>query len=308
MGDPGGIGPEVILKAISELSVDKYRLKVYGDLAVFNNLSQRLSLRSDIQIEQVGQISWYPEMVGRYTEAGALAAVDCLRVAADELESGKIDALVTGPIHKRALRVANQPGPGHTEWLAARFGAQRVVMMLAGPKLKVVLATTHLPLRRVVDSLCKEDLVKKTMLAAEQLERWFYKRKVKIALAALNPHGEEDGQLGKEEREILIPAIGELRKLGIDVHGPVSGDVVFAQVVQGLYDVAVALYHDQGLGPIKTLHFSEAVNVTLGLGYIRTSPDHGVAYDIAHQGIADATSMKAAIATAAHMIESGQSG
>lgn len=297
MGDPGGVGPEVLLMSLADpVTTGGLTARVYASKIVLERRAAALGVSMDFElIDPTRDLDVTP---GGYSPETGRAAMACVEAAADDLEAGTIDALVTGPIHKRALAEAGLPGAGHTEWLARRFGVSRPVMMLAGPRLKVVLATTHLPLREVASALSVEGLVEVIEVAARELERYFHPGGVHLAVAALNPHGEEAGRAGREEREVIGPAVERLRARGVRVDGPLSADAVFAAAVGGRYDAVVALYHDQGLAPVKTLQFAETVNVTLGLGYIRTSPDHGPAYDLAGSGVADPTSMKAALTTA----------
>jgi 4-hydroxythreonine-4-phosphate dehydrogenase len=306
MGDPGGVGPEVLLQALGDEGIRARILpRVFGDGAWLRSLAGRFGWKTDFEIHQVAGLS-SEVRPGKFTEEGGRASMACLETAADALSGGEIAALVTAPVHKRAFAVCHAPGPGHTEWLTARFGAGKAVMMLCGPRLRVILATTHVALRDLPRVLRREDLVETVAIASRELTRYFFPKGPRLALAALNPHGEEDGLPGLEEREILSPAVEDLQKRDVNIVGPKAGDTVFAQAAGGAYDAVVALYHDQGLAPLKTLHPHDAVNVTLGLGVVRTSPDHGVAYDIAHQGIADPTSMREAILLAASMAGGGQ--
>ncbi|MBN2494797.1 MAG: 4-hydroxythreonine-4-phosphate dehydrogenase PdxA [Deltaproteobacteria bacterium] len=302
IGDPAGVGPEIALAALADPGVaEGIRARIFCAPAVLDHLAAQLDRRAEYDCVAASDLEPGEFRPGHFDPACARAQVACLAAAADALAAGEIDALVTGPIHKRALAICEQVGPGQTEWLADRFGVERAVMMLAGPRLKVVLATTHLPLREVASRLEIGDLVSILCLAAREIGRLFGLPSPRLGMAALNPHGEERGELGLEERTILQPAIGEARRRGVDVCGPVPADTLFAQAAAGRFDAAVACYHDQGLGPLKALHFAEAVNTTLGLGHVRTSPDHGPAYDIAWQGLADASSMKAAIRLADEM-------
>jgi 4-hydroxythreonine-4-phosphate dehydrogenase len=307
MGDPAGIGPEVLLQALADGDIaGAIEPLVFGDRGLLDNLADRFGWRKDIRISQVGRLDLSSLRPGVFTDQTGRATVAYLEAGARALERNEIDALVTGPIHKRSLKLCGVTGPGQTEWLAARFNSHRAVMLLWGARLKVLLATTHVPLRDVSRALGPTKLIQTIELAAEELRRFFFPAGPRLAIAALNPHGEQDGEIGPEEREIIAPAVEQLRERGLRVEGPISGDTVFAQAVAGRFDAVVALYHDQGLAPLKTMHFSDAVNVTLGLGVIRTAPDHGVAYDIAHQGLADPTSMKAAIGLAAEMVQKGK--
>ena len=305
IGDPAGIGPEVLLSALAQKELrQQFTPVVFGSASVLQKLSRQLSYPIDfLVVEPDRALSWCDVRPGEYSKACAQMQVACLQAAADALEKGEVEALVTGPIHKRALVECNQPGPGHTEWLADRFGCRQPVMMLAGPRLRVVLATTHVALRDVAKQLDQQHIVDVIRISKSELEHYFVDRTPRLALAALNPHGEENGLVGLEEKKFLLPAIAQLAKLGIEVAGPVAGDTVFAQAAFGQYDAVIATYHDQGLAAVKTLHFHDAVNVTLGLGRVRTSPDHGPAYDIAWQGQASSQSMQAALRTAVMMVE-----
>jgi 4-hydroxythreonine-4-phosphate dehydrogenase len=299
MGDPAGVGPEVLLKALTRLG-GAIPVRVFGDRGVLGRCAARLAAELPLELDE---ISLLPEDLptGRFSPEGGQAQLAYLEAATAALTGGQIAALVTGPIHKQALRLKGE-GPGQTEWLGRRLGVARPVMMLMGPRLKVVLATAHLPLREVAAALRRELLVDIVRIAAADLRRYFHPGGATLALAALNPHGEEDGLPGREELQILAPAVAELRALGLDVSGPVPADSVFFQAAGGRYHAVVAMYHDQGLAPLKTLHFDSAVNVTLGLGVVRTSPDHGVAYDLAGQDRANPGSMEAAIRLAAGMV------
>lgn len=302
MGDPGGVGPEILLRVLSDAEVRSKTVPlVFGDPALLIRLGSRYGWDVDFEIEPTGIIEPDKFVIGRYNQRNAESSIACLHTAADAMERGRVDALVTGPIHKLALKSCKEAGPGHTEWLTKRFKADDSVMLLSGPQLKVVLATTHLALRKVDGSIRQSSLIKTVRLAHRELRRYFFPQGPRLALAALNPHGEESGDVGREEREILIPAVARLREYGLDVEGPISGDTVFHQAISGRYDAVVAMYHDQGMGPIKTMYFNEIVNVTLGLSVIRTSPGHGVAYDLAHQAKADPRSFKNAVLMAAAM-------
>jgi 4-hydroxythreonine-4-phosphate dehydrogenase len=301
MGDPAGIGPELVLRALADPAIrDLLAPIVYGDRQLLEALAKRFGLPLDFTI--VPGVPLPPDLpCGLFSEPAARAAVSYLEAAVRAIRARAADALVTGPIHKGALRCCALPGPGQTEFLADRFGVGRAVMMRMGARLKVLLATTHLPLREVPRALTTASIVETVRRAEPDLRRYFFPRGFRLGVCALNPHGEEGGAEGREEREVIAPAIAALRDLGLAVSGPIPGDVAFAQALAGRHDVVLALYHDQGLAPLKALHFQDGVNVTLGLTAIRTSPDHGVAYDIAHQGTADPTSLKAALRTAVAM-------
>ena len=278
MGDPKGIGPEVIQKALRRSEIQRLcQPIVFGNPEFFD---------------------WKKSRPLTATECGRLSA-HYIEQAVHAVLKGEIDAIVTGPISKKNLQKAGYPFPGHTEFLAHLTNASEVRMMMAGPKLRVVLATLHEPIRQVASLLTKESLLKTIELTHQSLKSWFGIKKPKIAVAALNPHAGESGIFGDEEKTKILPTIQAARALKIQASGPYPPDTVFYRAVQGEFDVVVALYHDQGLIPLKLLHFEEAVNITLGLPFIRTSVDHGTAFDIAGKGIANATSMVAAITLAA---------
>jgi 4-hydroxythreonine-4-phosphate dehydrogenase len=216
-------------------------------------------------------------------------------------QKGSVDALVTAPISKEALNAAGYPFPGHTELLAKMTGSRDVVMMLAGPRLRVALVTTHLSLRQVPGALTRERIERTIEITYRGLQYYWGIPTPRLAVAGLNPHAGEGGIFGSEEKEVIIPAVEECRQKGMMIFGPLPSDSLFFHAASGRYDAVVSMYHDQGLIPLKLLHFREGVNITLGLPIIRTSVDHGTGYDIVGQGVADATSLINAILTAARM-------
>jgi 4-hydroxythreonine-4-phosphate dehydrogenase len=231
---------------------------------------------------------------------GARNALDALEMAVGLTRSGAASGLVTGPVSKARLYAVGFSHPGQTEFVAERCGVagDLIAMMLAGPTLRVVPVTTHVPLRQVPDMLSVDLIVAKARAAIRGLQRQFGIERPRLAVAGLNPHAGEDGALGREEMEVVIPAIERLRADGHDVSGPHSADIMFEPRRRSRYDAALCMYHDQALIPLKTLHFDEGINVTLGLPIVRTSPDHGTAFDIAGRGLADPGAMIAAIRTA----------
>jgi 4-hydroxythreonine-4-phosphate dehydrogenase len=269
MGDPAGIGPEVILAAMDVLRSD-LDLLIYGDPALFAGV--------DVAMEAHER----PR--------------DAIEAAARDLASGAIDAVVTGPVSKSCF---GGEYPGHTELFADRLGADDVTMVLTGERLTVSCVTTHLPLRAVPEALTVDGVVRSARLLAEFLVQARGLPSPRLAVAALNPHASDGGLFGDEEERILRPAVALLVGEGLDASGPWSADTVFHHATQGRFDAVVCAYHDQALIPFKLLHFSDGVNVTLGLPRPRTSPDHGPAYDIAKRGVADPTSMTRAIELAA---------
>jgi 4-hydroxythreonine-4-phosphate dehydrogenase len=233
--------------------------------------------------------------------AGARCSLDALEMAAGLARSGAAGALVTGPVSKAQLYAIGFTHPGQTEFIAERCGisADNVVMMLAGPSLRTVPVTTHMPLRDVSDALSIDLIVSKARATERGLMRNFGIAHPRLAIAGFNPHAGEGGALGREEIDFIIPAIEILRAEGIDVIGPLAADTMFHARARAAYDAALCLYHDQALIPLKTLHFDEGVNMTLGLPIVRTSPDHGTAFEIAGQDRAEPGAMIAAIVLAA---------
>lgn len=298
LGDPRGIGPEVVAAALQ-------RQPHRADYVVFGPSGTAGDLGS---VEFVATGSWRrgggPALAGRLAgeaiEAAAAAALD-----------GAVDALVTAPIDKHALRLGGYSHPGHTEMLRDLAGAPAVAMMMAaestrlGAPLRVVLATTHIPLSRVPGALTAELLVEQGRLAADGLRAGWDIAEPRLGLCALNPHASDGGLFGDEEERILAPALERLRAAGVRADGPVPADTVFVRALRGEFDVVLAPYHDVGMAAFKTASFGRGVNVTLGLPFPRTSPDHGTAMDIAGRGVADPTSMGEAIGLAARLAKRG---
>jgi 4-hydroxythreonine-4-phosphate dehydrogenase len=231
---------------------------------------------------------------------GARNALDALEFAVGLTRAGTASGLVTGPVSKAQLYAIGFVHPGQTEFVAERCGvaSELIAMMLAGPTLRVVPVTVHVPLRDVPSLLDVERIVAKGRAVVRGLQRQFGIARPRLAVAGLNPHAGEDGTIGREEIEVIAPAIERLRDEGYDATGPHPPDILFSPRRRPTYDVALCMYHDQGLIPLKTLHFDQGVNVTLGLPIARTSPDHGTAFDIAGKGLADPSAMIAAIRTA----------
>ena len=311
MGDPGGIGAEVIVKALADESLrTRARFVIYGmhepfayaaDLAELNPFWFRLPWGDVLRIESGVVIADFDEF-GLSAEASRRPNADAGRAslrfveaAVDDARAGRVDAIVTGPINKTAWEMADVRFPGHTELLAKRFKARQVTMMFVGGPLRVALASIHDALFDVRHKFTIGLVFQPIDLMHQALRDWFGLRSPKIAVAGLNPHAGENGRFGDEEARIIEPAIVMARDVGIDVVGPFPADTVFRRAADGEFDGVVAMYHDQGLIPVKLLAFDEAVNVTLGLPIIRTSVDHGTAFDIAGRNRADCGSMKAAI-------------
>ncbi len=245
-----------------------------------------------------------PAAPGRPDPANAAAVIDVIARAVGLVQAGRAAALTTGPIHKKALKDgAGFAFPGHTEYLADLAGGHRPVMMLAAPELRVVPVTIHIPLSEVPGALTP-DLLRETIeITHAALRLDFGLARPRIAVAGLNPHAGEGGAMGREEIEVIAPVLETLRGRGLEIAGPLSADTMFHPAARARYDVAICMYHDQALIPVKTVDFAGGVNVTLGLPFIRTSPDHGTAFDIAGTGRADATSLVAALRMARDMAQ-----
>jgi 4-hydroxythreonine-4-phosphate dehydrogenase len=300
LGDPAGIGAEVVAKALAVLPLP---CRVFGDRRAFTRAWASWGRGEPPPLEEVGELADQDLRPGTPTEAGLRASAAYVLAAVRAIQEGRVAALCTAPLAKRALHLAGYDVPGHTELLQQLSGVPRVAMMLAGEKLRVVLATTHCALRDVPDRLRQVDLVALLELVDRELRDKLRIARPRLALSALNPHGGEGGLFGDEEATLLSPAVARARAQGVEVSGPYPADTLFARAVKGEFDVVVATYHDQALIPLKLLHFGGSVNVTLGLPFVRVSPDHGVAYDIAGQGRADPGSMRAALRLAGELLE-----
>ncbi len=314
MGDPVGVGPEIIAKAFAERELFSWcRPVVYGDPALLqreiDTLGLSLTISKDASASAPGTMgiidlsALEPGRVvyGKPTVESGKAMAQYIIAAVEAVQTGSIDAIVTAPINKESLHQAGYTFPGHTEMLADLTGTPDVVMMLAGDKLRVVLVTIHCALADVPKRLSTDGIVKTLSITYRSLQNYFGLPSPRIAVAALNPHAGEGGLFGNEEKDLIIPAMQLAEKEGIPAAGPYPPDTVFYQAARGHFDAVVCMYHDQGLIPLKLLHFEDGVNVTLGLPIIRTSVDHGTAYDIAGQGRANPASLLAAVKTASEM-------
>ena len=296
-GDPAGIGPEVTIKALAQPAVRALaELVVTGDPAQLRRTGEALGLPPPERIEAAGDASGV--VTGRLSAAGGHAAVAAVRRAVELLEAGRAAALVTGPINKEALRLAGYPWPGHTELLADLCGVPEVRMLLVTDHLRVCHVTTHRSLRSAIDAATRERVLETVRMTAEGGRRLGFERP-RIGVAGLNPHAGEGGLFGDEEIREITPAVADARGEGIEVSGPWPADTLFWRAAEGEFDFVVAMYHDQGHVPVKLSGFDEGVNVTLGLPFLRTSVDHGTAFDIAGRGVARWQSMAAAIRVAA---------
>jgi 4-hydroxythreonine-4-phosphate dehydrogenase len=292
VGDPAGIGPEVVAAAVKDPQVLSICLPVVvGDPVAFKR--QGLRLPKVEMLPAPGLRKDFP--VGQPSREAGLSAVESLRLAAGLIEGRQAQALVTAPISKESLHLADAGFPGHTEWLANQCGAKSVAMLMVAGKLRALLLTRHVPIARVAATLTVKTIEDAGILAADFVSRILKKRKPRMVACGLNPHAGDNGLIGKEEQTRIVPALQRLRKRGILILGPRPADTVFREMAEGAYDLALAAYHDQGMIPLKLHAPQRMVNVTLGLPYIRTSPAHGTAYDIAGQGKANPAPLKEAI-------------
>ncbi len=321
LGEPAGIGPDIALAAWArrkELALPPFY--VVADRGFLDGRARKLGLTiPTATVAPARAIETFADALpvvdsgtkataepGKPDDSSAGAAIASIRHAVDDVRAGHAAAVVTNPIAKSVLYRVGFKHPGHTEYLAelAANGAQqppRPVMMLWSPTLAVIPVTIHVALREAVAQLTTRDIVETCTIAVAELKRWFGIANPRIAVSGLNPHAGEDATLGKEDVEIVAPAVASLKASGIDARGPLPADTMFHEAARKTYDCAVCMYHDQALIPIKTLAFADAVNVTLGLPFIRTSPDHGTAFDIAGTGRANPSSLIASLRLAARM-------
>ena len=323
MGDPSGIGPEVVLKAVAEEEIRSVCAPIIiGNAEVLAHNARTLDLQCGYEIIRQGEripdrlsapVIFHIDNLSGFVEPGiesgaaGKAAGSYIEAAVNLCAAGVIDAMATAPINKRALFLGGYSFPGHTEFLASLTGTEEYAMGFVAGNLRVVLLSTHVPLAEAIRLVRKDRIEKTIRLTERELHRWGIERP-RIALAALNPHGAEGGLFGIEEIAEMAPAIEACRFAeGINVSGPFSADTVYLRASRGEFDAVVACYHDQAMIPVKCLSFGEAVNVTLGLPFIRTSVDHGTAFDIAGKGLAEHSSMVAAIKLAAELsLKSGE--
>jgi 4-hydroxythreonine-4-phosphate dehydrogenase len=321
LGDVTGIGPEVTLKALAaEAEQDDTHYLLIGDsehtAALYEQLGLQWPLQPFSEFGAEGRFFLHnplreslPPGLAAGSPAAARAAVAWLTDGAQRCLSQETDALVTAPLSKEAVVRSGQPFIGQTEFLSQLAGTDRTIMMLLGDDdrgrwLRVALATTHLPLKMVPEQLRAERIQLAIELAAQACQDLGLPRQ-RVAVCGLNPHAGEGGEFGREEIDLIKPAVEAMRRQGLDVIGPLPADTLFYYAYRGDYDAVVAMYHDQGLGPLKMVAFNQGVNWTLGLPFIRTSPDHGTAYDIAGQGKANPSSMRAAIRLAKQLARRG---
>ncbi|MEJ2031949.1 MAG: 4-hydroxythreonine-4-phosphate dehydrogenase PdxA [Deltaproteobacteria bacterium] len=316
MGCPVGIGPEIIVRRLAAPEdLGGYDLVVLGDAGVLRRSASELGIDIPIREWEPGgkiETGTIPVLALSRLEAGKLvwgqpnretgrAMAVYIKEAVRLLQAGRLAAMVTAPISKKALQEAGYDYPGHTEMLAALCGVDDYAMMLAGDRLRVTLVTIHMPLAAVAPALTPEKILRLVEITGGALRRDFGIEAPRLAVAGFNPHAGESGLFGDEEERVIGPAVSEARARGWQINGPLPPDTVFHQAAAGRYDAVVCMYHDQGLIPFKLLHFEDGVNVTLGLPIVRTSVDHGTAYDIAGRGVASPASLRAACRLAARI-------
>ncbi len=319
MGDPSGIGVEIIIKHLLHEATMKDRLVIFGAKEVFEyylnlfGMAMPINVIDDVDgidgLYKDGEINIIQHEdfdmsrfeVGKLSEYSGKWAFKCFYEAASAAMNSKIDAVVTAPLNKKAMNLAGFKYQGHTEILAEITHSKDYVMMLAAKRFRVALVTTHVALADVPELITKESVLKTIKVVNKDIREWFGIEKPKIAVSALNPHNSEGGLMGTKEKEEIIPAIEEAKSLGIDVHGSFSADTLFIKDRRSNYDCFIAMYHDQGLIPLKALYFDSSVNITLGIPIIRTSPDHGTAFDIAGKLKASHKSLTEAIRQAHRM-------
>ncbi|MEH6491512.1 4-hydroxythreonine-4-phosphate dehydrogenase PdxA [Halopseudomonas sp.] len=314
-GEPAGIGPDLCIQIAQQPSAAQR--VVIADPELMRSRAQQLGLPLELlpydpdalaAPQAAGQLSILPVPLAAPCEAGrldarnALYVLETLRLAGEGCLNGRFAAVVTAPVHKGIINEAGVPFSGHTEFFAEQTATEQVVMMLACPGLRVALATTHLPLRAVADSITGPLLERVIRILQADLINKFGIARPRILVCGLNPHAGEDGHLGREELDIVIPALNALRAEGIELIGPLPADTLFTAKHLDKADAVLAMYHDQGLPVLKHKGFGQAVNITLGMPIIRTSVDHGTALDLAGTGLADAGSLRVAIDTAEQMI------
>lgn len=318
MGDPGGIGPEIIAKVLKKEKPGRSCVfLVIGAREPFERMRKRCGL--SVYFREIGDpkraslkggVTYFLDIskelrqggrfqIGKITRENGVMALAVLEKAAGLAKRGIVDAVVTAPINKAAMRLVDKKFIGHTEFFAQRSRVKNFAMMFSSPKLKVTLATIHVPLKKVSSLLTGKGILEKILMTDEVLKNGFGMKKPRIAVCALNPHGKE---AGVEEEKKIIPAVRQAKQKGVNVTGPFSADQLFHAAYAGKYDALISMYHDQALGPFKMIAFHEGVNMTLGLPFVRTSPDHGTAFDIAFQGKADPSSMFAALRVARDLV------
>lgn len=300
MGDPNGVGPEVTVKAISSNEIkDLCEIVIFGDTGIIEKVSDNSI--TDLKIVNCSEFGVEDLKPSTLDRKSGQASLDYITTAVNAALANEIDAIVTAPISKESTHLAGSKYPGHTEMLKDLTNSDESVMMFEGQKFKVMLVTIHEALTDVPKLISKQRVLSTINLTHKSLVKLFKIEDPKIVVCGLNPHAGESGAFGNEEIDHIIPAVEEARDNGINIEGPLPADTLFYYANQGKWDAVVAMYHDQGLIPFKMVSFDDGVNITLGLPIIRTSPDHGTAFDIAWKGVSSPKSMIAAIKVAAQL-------
>ena len=300
MGDPHGVGPEICAHSCHSFSsLKSHRLVLIGDKKIFQRFSKKLFPKIDfVDCVSLNIKNYVP---GKPTKKSAQAALIYLNKAITLLKKGAIHGLVTAPLSKESVASLYPRFEGHTEYLAEQFGVSQVGMLFIAPKMKVIIATRHMALKDVSSAITEELLLKTAQLTSQAMKTYFKIKEPRIAFCGLNPHAGEHSLMGREEEMIIRPALEKLKKRGILANGPFAADTLFVEENAKKYDVIVSMYHDQGLAPIKALYFHKLVNLTIGLPFIRTSPAHGTAFDIAGKGTVNPSSMIEAVKLAVRL-------
>ena len=304
MGDPNGIGPEIIVKSLLCSEIQEMCLPiVYGDVEVMNEAKRLVGFKNEFNIKNLSNLSIDQLGIGKANASAGGASVIYIKEAVKSALEGRLDAIVTAPISKESIHLAGFRYPGHTELLNELTDAGEVAMMFDGSEFRVVLVTIHCALSQVPKLITEERVFNTIGLTNRSLIDLFRISEPRIVVCGLNPHAGEAGAFGNEESLHIAPAVEKARRMGINVTGPMPSDTLFYMARQGRWDAVIAMYHDQGLIPFKMISFNEGVNVTLGLPIVRTSPDHGTAFDIAWKGKADPSSMISAIKLAVRLVK-----
>lgn len=309
-GDPAGIGPEIIIKALKDEKIhEKAKFLIIGDESIYRDLGDlNINLLKSFDDYKDGFLNLIPVSnikkikPGISTKETALSAYQSLVVAEDLIKKGLSKAVVTAPVYKKGIISAGIKFIGHTEFFQNKFNVSDVLMSFYSEKLFVGTVTTHIPISKIPKAMNKDVIKNKILIVLKSLKKFFGLIKPSIAVLGLNPHAGEGGSLGNEELDILLPVCDDFRKKGENIIGPISADVAFFYALKGKYNFILGMYHDQVLVPFKMLYFESGVNVTMGLPFIRTSPDHGTAFDIAGKGTANSLSMVNSIKLALKML------
>lgn len=301
IGDPSGIGPEVVVKSLNNPQIKQLaNFLVIGDSFTLSR-SSRHKLPGNTQLIDLRNVNKKSFSIGKIKAEYGWAAMEYVNFALNLLKKGMIDSLVTAPINKESVNLAGYKITGHTEYLAKKTNTKKFEMMLLAKNLRTVVVTRHIPLKEVSKKLNTKDIYKAIVLTHDYLKKYFLIKKPRIGVCALNPHLGEDTLLGREEVDKIIPAVKKAKKKYSSIYGPIASDIIFHDAASGRYDAVVAMYHDQSLIPLKTLFPNQAVNLTIGLPFVRTSPCHGTGFDIAGKRIADPASMIEAIKLACRL-------